>query len=243
MANAATCLAVGHLGFDLDEALVWSAHAIALGRELDYPFALSQILGFDGIIRTVAGDPDAARASYQEALAIQEARGDQEGAGISYGGLAQLAGMRGEAATAIDLYERSRAAFEAVGDRAEEARVLGESAWIYLAQGDPDMARQRFRHSAQAYDDVGSAPGVGMSILGLAAVEAQDGKPKLALTIATAAEALAEQEGIVNVYSVDSPSHPYLEAAKATLSAEELAEADVVGRQLSAAEALALGGR
>jgi hypothetical protein len=53
----------------------------------------------------------------------------------------------------------------------------------------------------------------------------------------------AEQEGIVNVYSVDSPSHPYLEAAKATLSAEELAEADVVGRQLSATEALALGGR
>jgi predicted ATPase len=243
MANAATCLAVGHLGFDLDEALAWSARAIALGRELNYPFALSQVLGFDGILRTVAGDPDAARASYQEALAIQEARGDQEGAGISFGGLAQLAGMRGEAATAIDLYERSRAAFEAVGDRAEEARVLGESAWNYLAQGDSDMARQRFRHSAQAYNDVGSVPGVGMSVLGLAAVAAEDGKPKLALTIASAADVLAEQEGIVNVYSVDSPSHPYLEAAKATLSAEELAEADVAGRQLSAAEALALGGR
>jgi hypothetical protein len=42
---------------------------------------------------------------------------------------------------------------------------------------------------------------------------------------------------------IDSPSHPYLEAAKATLSAEEVAEADMVGRQLSAAEALALGGR
>jgi hypothetical protein len=123
------------------------------------------------------------------------------------------------------------------------AEALGESAWIYLARGDSDLARHRFRHSAQAYDDVGSVPGVGMSVLDLAAVEAEDGKPNLALTIAPAAEVLAEKEGIVNAYSVDSPSHPYLEAAKATLSAEELAEADVVGRQLPAAEALALGGR
>jgi predicted ATPase len=243
MANAATCLAVGHLGFDLSEALSWSVRAIERGRELNYPFALSQALGFDGILHAVAGDTDIARASYEEALSIQEPRGDQEGAGISLGGLAQLAGMRGDAAMALDLYERSRAAFEAVGDRAEEARVLGESAWTYLAQGDTDMARQRFRGSAQAYDDVGSAPGVGMSVLGLAAVEAEEGNPKLAVTIASAAEVLAEKEGIVNVYSVDSPSHPYLEAAKATLSAEELAEADADGSNLSAAEVLALGER
>jgi tetratricopeptide (TPR) repeat protein len=243
MANAATCLAVGHLGFDLDEALAWSARSIALGRELDYPFALSQVLGFDGILRTVAGDPDSARASYEEALAIQEPRGDEEGKGISLGGLAQLAGMRGDVATAIGLYERSRAAFEAVGDRAEEARVLGESAWVYLAQGDADMARQRFRDSARAYDDVGSAPGVGMSLLGLAAVEAEAGKPKLAVAIGSAAEVLAEKEGIVNVYSIDSPSHRYLEAARAALSAEDVTEAVAEGRRLSAAEVLARGGR
>jgi predicted ATPase len=243
IANAATCLAVGYLGFDLGEALTWSARAIELGRELNYPFALSQSLGFDGILHTVAGKPDTAKASYEEALAIQEPRGDHEGAGIALGGLAQLAGVRGDVATAIGLYERSRAAFEAVGDRAEEARVLGESAWVYLGQGDTDMARQRFRDSARAYDDVGSAPGVGMSVLGLAAVEAEEGKPKLAVTIASVAEVLAEKEGIVNVYSVDSPSRPYLEAAKATLSSEELAEAHVDGRNLSAAEVLAIGRR
>ena len=240
MANAATCLAVGQIGFNLDKALTWAARAIELARDLEYPFALSQALGFDGILRTVAGDPDAARSSYEAALAIQEPRDDQEGAGISLGGLAQLAGMRGEAALAIELYERSRAAFEAVGDRAEEARVLGECAWIYLAQGNADMARRRFRDSARAYDDVGSVPGVGMSMLGLAAVQAQEGHPKVALTIASAAAVLADKEGIVNVYSVDSPSRPYLEAAKALLAADELAQAVAAGRNLSAPEVLAL---
>ena len=232
MARAAGMLALGYLGLDVNEALTWSARGIELGRELDDPFTWAFALSFDGILHTLVGEVVTARARYEAALAIQEPRGDLEGAGLSLGGLAELAGMRGDAAAAIELYERSRDAFG----------VLGEAAWINLRQGDHDMARQGFRDSAQAYDDVGSVPGVGMSVLGLAAVEADEGRPRLAVTIAAAAEVLAEKEGIVNVYSVDSPSHPYLEAAKAKLSSDELAQAGADGRKLSAAQALDLAG-
>jgi predicted ATPase len=240
MARVAGGLALGYLGTDVKEALTWSARGIELGRELDDPFPWAFALSFDGILHTIVGDVVTARARYEAALAIQEPRGDLEGAGVSLGGLAQLAGMRGDAAAAIELYERSRDAFAVLGDRAEEARVIGEAAWIHLREGDHAIARQGFRDSAQAYDDVGSVPGVGMSMLGLAAVEAEEGHPKVALTIASAATVLAEKEGIVNVYSVDSPSHPYLEAARAMLAAEDLADAEAAGRSLSAPEVLAL---
>jgi predicted ATPase len=238
MANATVGLAVGHIGMDLERALHWAATGIELGRELDYPFHLSQILSFDGILHAISGDVETARARYEEALSIQESRGDHEGAGISRGGLAQLAAMGGDIKEALELYERSRAAFEAVGDRAEEARVLGEMAWSYLAHGNSETARYAFLDSAQAYEDVGSVPGVGTSMIGLAAVEAVEGQPKRAVTIAYAAERFSEVEGIVNVYSEDSPGRPYLEAAKAELSAEVIAAAEKNGRLLTVRETM-----
>jgi tetratricopeptide (TPR) repeat protein len=166
-ANATVGLAVGHIGIDLDKALHWASKGIELGRALDYPFHLSQILGFDGILHAISGDAETARARYEEALSIQDSRGDHQGAGISRGGLAQLAAMSGDIEGALELYERSRAAFEALGDRAEEARVVGEMAWTYLAHGDSGRARHTFLDSAQAYEDVGSVPGVGISMIGL----------------------------------------------------------------------------
>ena len=240
MGNAAVGLAVGHIGFDLDKALAWAATGTDLGRELDYPFHLSQVLAFDGILHAISGDADAAVVRLEEALSIQESRGDNEGAGIALGGLALLASMSGDHAKALDWYFRSRAAFEAVGDRAEEARVLGEMAWSHLANGDSTTARAVFLESAQAYEDVGSTPGVGTSMIGLAAVEATEGRPRQAVTISSAAQRFSEEEGIVNVYSEDSPGHPYLEEAKAHLSTEAITEAETEGRTLSVKQAVAM---
>ncbi len=44
--------------------------------------------------------------------------------------------LGGDLEGALELYRRSLAAFEAVGDRGEEARILSEMAWTHLANGD-----------------------------------------------------------------------------------------------------------
>ena len=164
---------------------------------------------FDGILLTVTGDLDAAQARYTEALEIQRRLGDQEGAGVSLGGLAELASGRGDLAEALDLYRRSLAAFEAIGDRAEEARILSETAWTQLGDHDPALAHRTFLDSVRAYTDVASVRGVGLSLIGLAATEAVEQRPETAVQIAAAAEVYAGQEGIVNVYSDETPGREF----------------------------------
>jgi predicted ATPase/class 3 adenylate cyclase len=238
MANAMDGLSLGYIGIDVEKGLSWAARGIELCREIDYPFELSLTLALAGILHTIAGDLETATACYREALSIQEPRGDREGAGLSLSGLAQLVEMAGDPELALELYRRSLAAFEAVGDRAEEARVLGEMAWTFLAHEDPDTARRMFLDSAQAYQDVGSTPGIGTSMIGLAAVEAVEGRPQRAVIIASAAEHFSEEEGVVNVYSEDSPGRPYLAGAKAALSGQDITQAEKDGRGLSVRDAL-----
>ena len=181
-----------------------------------------------------------AASRYDEALAIQRSLDDREGSGLSLSGLAQLASMSGDLPKATDLYRQSLAAFEAIGDRAEEARILSEMAWTHLSADDPVAARRSFLDSVQAYDDVGSVRGIGTSMIGLAAVEAVEGRPRRAVQIAAAAEIFTREEGIVNVYSEDVPGHGYVERAKAELEADEIDGATEEGRSLSVKEALEL---
>ena len=101
------------------------------------------------IATTIAGDLDGVESRYSQALEIQQRIGDEEGAGLSLGGLAQLASIRGDLAGALDLYGQSLAAFEAIGDRAEEARILSEMAWTHLRHEDPALARRTFLDSVQ----------------------------------------------------------------------------------------------
>ena len=101
-------------------------------RALGFAWAEGLAATFDGILYAVIGDAETARARYQEALEIQERLGDEEGAGLSLGGLAALAAGRGDLAGALELYRQSLAAFEACGDRLEEARILDEMAWTHL---------------------------------------------------------------------------------------------------------------
>ena len=134
-----------------------------------------------GICQSLGGDVDEARTSYSDALADQERLGDREGAGMSLGGLAGLASGDGDVVTAIDLYGRSLEAFETIGDRGEEARILSEMAWTHLRTHETARARRYFFESVQAHTDLASVRGVGLSLIGLAATEAVDLRPDRAV--------------------------------------------------------------
>jgi tetratricopeptide (TPR) repeat protein len=154
--------------------------------------------------------------------------------------MARLAASQGEVDKGLELYRSAQSAYEKVGDRAEEARVLGEMAWTYLAAGQMPSARQSFLDSAAAHQDLGSLPGIGNSLVGLAAVVSADGRPETAVALAAAADQLLDEEGVVVAYSADSPGRPHLDAAEASLTDEEISQAKNKGRALSASDALAL---
>jgi tetratricopeptide (TPR) repeat protein len=192
------------------------------------------------MLRAQAGDAQTAQACFAEALDIQQRLDDWEGRGLSLGGLAALAAMSGDAAEALELYRRALAAFQEVGDRGEEARILSEMAWTCLATGDTALARDYFLESVRAHTDIASVRGVGGSLVGLAAAETVDGRPERAAQIAAAAEVMAQEEGVVVVYSDQTPGRELVEQARAALGADELARATEIGRGLTVSEALEL---
>jgi predicted ATPase/class 3 adenylate cyclase len=231
---------LGLLGKDAGAALSSARLGIEQSRALGFDWGLVLALNFDGMLHAVAGDQDTAQAGFVEAFEIAQPRGDLEGVGMALGGLASLAAHRGDTGEALEFYARSLAAFEAIGDRGEEARTLSEMAWTHLTAGDTALARRYFFDSVQANTDIASGRGLGLSLVGLAAAEAADGRPDRAAQIAAAAEMLAQQEGIVVVYSEETPGRELVEQAREALSAEELARATDAGRRLTLAEALEL---
>ena len=230
----------GLLGFDLEAGLQRTNESIERSRALGFTWAEGFASSLDGILNTVAGDLDTAQTRYSQALGIQRRIGDEEGAGLSLGGLAGLASRNGDLTGALDLYRQSLAAYEAIGDRAEEARILSQLAWTHLGQEDSAHARGYFLDSVQAYTDVASVRGVGLSLIGLAATEAVEHRPETAIQIAAAAEVYAHQEGIVNVYSDETPGREFVDQARAALPADDVARATEVGSRLTIKEALDL---
>ncbi len=228
------------LGSDVSSGLMLAKESAERADARGFTWGLGFALTVTGICQAVAGDLDEARASYSDALVIQERLGDKEGAGMSLGGLAGLASGRGDAVAAIDLYGQSLEAFETVGDRGEEARILSEIAWTHLGNGETGLARRYFFESVQAHTDVASVRGVGLSLIGLAATEAAEHRPGRAVQIAAAAEVYAGQEGIVVIYSDENPGRELVEQARASLSEVDVARATEIGRRLTINQALEL---
>jgi predicted ATPase/class 3 adenylate cyclase len=230
----------GLFRFDLQAGIRLMEEGIERSRALGFTWAEDFASSLVGILHTVAGDLDTARARFEQGLRIQQTLGDLEGAGLSLGGLAAQAVGRGDLTAALDLYGRSLAAYETIGDRAEEARILGEMAWVHLRIGGAGDARRRFLDSIQAYTDVASLRGVGVSLTGLAAAASLEGDPERAVQIAAAAEVYAQQEGIVNVYSEQTPGREFVDRARAALPVDQVARATEVGSRLTIKQALDL---
>ena len=218
-----------------------SAHdAFERAQKLGYAWGEGVSATFEAMLYAIVGEPDVAAELFSHALEIQRRLADWEGAGMSLAGLASLAVARGDSVGALDLYRESLVAFETCGDRGEEARILSEMAWTHLAAGDTALARRSFLEAVRAHTDIASVRGVGLALVGLAAAAAVEGRPERAVTLAAAAEVFAQDEGIVVVYSDETPGRELVDQARAALSAEDLAAATEAGRRLTIDEALDL---
>jgi len=154
-----------------------------------------------------------------------------------------LSSIQGQYDHSIELYRPALESFVTIGDRAEEARILEEMAWVFLKIENVNEARKHFLESIRAYEDVGSVRGIGLALFGIAGVESVEHHAARAIEIATAAELFTQQEGIVNNYGEGFQGKIYIDAARKELSPIELSKAIERGKKLSLKDTLQLAGQ
>ena len=162
-------------------------------------------------------------ALVEESRVSQEGKGNCEHSGVALSFLAHMTFAKGDHAKALVLYRESLAELELVGDRPEIARVLCELGWTALAAADVPEALRAFSLAVRAYEEVGSARGTGLALMGLAAVEASAGRPERAVSIAAAADALSTRAGIVVDHTMEPGVVGRIEALKASIPRGTLA--------------------
>ena len=118
--------------------------------------------------------------------------------------LAQMSFAKGDHARALALYREALASLEhdrrSARDRARPLRDgLDRTRRRRCARG-----ATRLPWRVRANEEVGSPKGTGLALLGLAAVEAAEGRSERAVAIAAAAHALSERAGVV-IASPDGP--------------------------------------
>ena len=206
------CLSLGRMedcARALDETIALSAG----GADFQQGFALT----LKGMLRFVTGDLDSGIALVEQARRIQERLNDREGGGVALSFLAQMSFAKGDLARALVLYGEALESLATIGDQPEVARVHCEMGWTALAAGDAAAAQRSFRLGVQTNEEVGSAKGTGLALLGLAAVEAAEGRAERAVAIAAAAHALSERAGIVIAHPMDPGLVSRIEALKASI--------------------------
>ena len=200
---------------------------VEAGAALDEAIARSTKIGFDfmqalskslkGMMLFATGKADAGKALVEEGRGIHARMGDHEGRGVANSLLAQMSFAKGDHARALGLYREALASLETVGDHPEIARVHCEMGWTALATADPRGAKLAFVHAVHEYELVGSPRGTGLALLGLAAVEAAEGRPERAVAIAAAAHALSERAGVVIAHPMDPGLASRIESLKASI--------------------------
>lgn len=222
-------------GTMFEEALERSASGVS-----DFIHALS--MSIKGMLLFLSGDVEAGVTLTLEARKIQERLGDCEGGGVALSFLAQMTSAKGDAAGAVAYYREALEAFEQVGDTPEVARVHCEMGWAALSGSDAPAARESFRRAVQTYEVVGSPRGTGLALLGLAAVEAAEGRSENAVAIAAAADALSKRAGVVVDHPMDPGVVNRIEALKAGIPKGRLDGLVEGAKGLSVAEVLKLVG-
>ncbi len=206
----------------MDDAMVAVEDAIGRCRTGGFHFILGLSLAIQGMLRFVGGDIDAGIALIDEARTIQKRQRDYEIGGVTLSFLAQMILAKGDPAHALRVYAEALEELLLVGDLPEVARVHCEMGWTWLAAKDAAAAQHSFVQAVHTYQNVGSARGTGLALLGLAAVEAANGRNERAVSIAAAADTLSKRAGIVIEHPMDPGLAERIEALKASIPRAQL---------------------
>lgn len=126
-----------------------------------------RLLTAAGTLAHNQGDHAAARAYYQESLALSRVLGDEAAVAGTLNDLGWLAWRQGEYQTARALSEEALGLHRQLGDRQGTAHALNNLGWIAQHQGDYDLAASFHRDCLLLREQAGDTRGMGFSLTGL----------------------------------------------------------------------------
>jgi len=133
-----------------------------------------------GVLGDVQGDCAAARAMFEESLAIAREQHDARGTGIALNALAAVVLNRGDLEESRRLFEESLAVWGSLGDRVVLARSVSNLANVVKLQGDYAKASSLFEECLAIFRELGDPIGIAWSLNYRGDISRAQGQPELA---------------------------------------------------------------
>jgi class 3 adenylate cyclase/tetratricopeptide (TPR) repeat protein len=173
-----------------EQALQAFERAIKLVAERNDKNRTAKLLVNLGAVYWSSGDLPRALDCFERSLRLAGEAGNRHYVGVAVGNLGGIYHLRGDYGRAFDCYAQTlQCAFD-VGDRLEMCISIGNLGHIYEDQGEYGRAKSCYLRSLEIALDLGDRMGIGMAMLGLAALAAADGELAEAIGLAEQAEAV-----------------------------------------------------
>jgi non-specific serine/threonine protein kinase len=211
--------------------------AVEGGRSLDDKRALAHALIGTGVNHLKQpGRLAEARESFEEALSILRAIGDENVAGVVLINLAAVASAEGDRAKVRACTEEALDLGLFAHSRAMCLLNLGD---ILLEEGDRAMAKARLGEGLALLAGFGDSASGAFALESLATIALEEGKPAIAALFAGAVDALYEAACGVRAYTSDEPWERTLAAVREALAPTDFERERSRGRAMSFEEAVA----
>ncbi|MFN8485234.1 MAG: BTAD domain-containing putative transcriptional regulator [Anaerolineae bacterium] len=216
--------------------------AQALFDTLGDTYYQAHVLAWLGLLAIMQGDPAAARASCERALAEAGRLKERTLEAQTLDRLGDVARLTGADDQAAGLYASSLSIYRDLDNRLGVARVTHNLGYLALHTGKIELARRRFSASLRGFQSLGQPRGQAEGLAGLAAVVAEGRTIPSARLAARwwAAAATAHAAEGSPIWPADQAEHERHQAlARATLGSRAFDAAYAEGASLSLDEAVA----
>jgi len=148
----------------LTEGRQWCTRVLGKAGAEERTRERAYVLNAAGVLSYHQGDYPAARALYEESLAIRRELGDRSGIAGSLGNLGNVAVNQGDHPAARALQEQSLAIYRELGDRFGTANTLNNLGVVALNQGDYPAARALHEESLAISRELGNPHSIALSL-------------------------------------------------------------------------------
>jgi len=147
-----------------------AARAAATGRTIEARLLVAQARLLEGGALNALGEPEKARAAFEEARQTYAAAGDRAGVARARTNTAVLLWEQGDLAGAKAMYEEALSVFREVGNRFAVAAALNNIANVLEHQGDLQGARKMHEEALAIRREIGDKSGMAQSLLNIGSI-------------------------------------------------------------------------